>query len=331
MYKQILVPIDESHFSMQMIEHSIQFASIHSAKISFLYLSPDENNIVTGDAGLLHAMAPDLFAGKYLWQDGYIKAKALGWARTVNQEAVFISDMVSGAVHNAILKKAKEQDADLIIMGSHWRSSLIEKLFGSVTTKVVLHSDIPVLVTPAGPQESSDKTRVIAMFREIHAVWIALFDLLIDELSKEPTTSKVVEKSFDLLEGIAKDLKDVFGLSEFKKLSDLYSPCGATPTIFFDKAYEKLHGALMKWKSIEQEQSQTLISEIVDLRSFVIARVVGENQFLLEIAEENAEMNLWSQIAETMEQDFWSTRRKARQDEIRNLFGELNRFLQNDK
>jgi nucleotide-binding universal stress UspA family protein len=48
--------------------------------------------------------------------------------------------------YEAILQAAKERKCDLIIMASHGRKGVKGLLLGSETQKVLVHSDIPVLV-----------------------------------------------------------------------------------------------------------------------------------------------------------------------------------------
>jgi len=54
-----------------------------------------------------------------------------------------------------IVKQAKAVEADVIVMGAHSRSFIIDALLGSTTNKVVRKSSIPVFVVqvPAGEQE----------------------------------------------------------------------------------------------------------------------------------------------------------------------------------
>jgi len=47
-----------------------------------------------------------------------------------------------------ILEEAKGQDADLIIVGSHGHGLLFDALVGSVSSYILRHSPVPVLVVP---------------------------------------------------------------------------------------------------------------------------------------------------------------------------------------
>jgi nucleotide-binding universal stress UspA family protein len=77
-------------------------------------------------------------AAKYL---GFISdaARSAGVACTA-------AHVVSDDPYEAILQTARERNCDLIIMASHGRRGMKGVLLGSETQKVLVHSDIPVLV-----------------------------------------------------------------------------------------------------------------------------------------------------------------------------------------
>lgn len=54
----------------------------------------------------------------------------------------------SGNPHEQILKVAKDEDVDMIIMGSNKHSGAYRFLIGSVADQVVKNTDIPVLLIP---------------------------------------------------------------------------------------------------------------------------------------------------------------------------------------
>lgn len=55
------------------------------------------------------------------------------------------TSLLPGIPYDEIIKKAEEQSADLIIMGTHGRTGLDHVLFGSTAEKVVRKSAIPVM------------------------------------------------------------------------------------------------------------------------------------------------------------------------------------------
>jgi nucleotide-binding universal stress UspA family protein len=54
----------------------------------------------------------------------------------------------AGIPYNEIVRKAAEENADLIIMSTHGRTGLDHFLLGSVTERVLAHAPCPVLVIP---------------------------------------------------------------------------------------------------------------------------------------------------------------------------------------
>lgn len=77
--------------------------------------------------------------------------KARGYVTDVKKQAeeagvaaeTFIAETEA---YEAIISLAKEQNADIIVMGSHGRTGLKRLLMGSVTEKVISHAPYPVLV-----------------------------------------------------------------------------------------------------------------------------------------------------------------------------------------
>ncbi len=56
---------------------------------------------------------------------------------------------IQGPLTEKVLHQAEEQNADLIVMGSHGHGALYHFLVGSVTAGVVRGAKCPVLVVPA--------------------------------------------------------------------------------------------------------------------------------------------------------------------------------------
>ena len=50
-----------------------------------------------------------------------------------------------GYASDEILKKAREEECDMIVMGTHGRRGIDRLIFGSVAEKVVKNSTVPVL------------------------------------------------------------------------------------------------------------------------------------------------------------------------------------------
>ncbi|MBO4684753.1 MAG: universal stress protein, partial [Desulfovibrio sp.] len=53
--------------------------------------------------------------------------------------------VIVGYASDEILKKASEEECDMIVMGTHGRRGIDRLIFGSVAEKVVKNSTVPVL------------------------------------------------------------------------------------------------------------------------------------------------------------------------------------------
>jgi nucleotide-binding universal stress UspA family protein len=60
-----------------------------------------------------------------------------------------------GDAETEIINAARDEEADLLVLGSHGRSGWRAVVFGSVTESVLRHSELPVFTVPANPSKSS--------------------------------------------------------------------------------------------------------------------------------------------------------------------------------
>jgi nucleotide-binding universal stress UspA family protein len=146
MYDRILLPTDGSPTAEQASQHAFELANRFDAAL-------DVVSVVNPGA-----LGPDVRAATILDQ---LERSA---QETVDDVVERAGDAgigeVTGAVgegipHRAILEYADDQDADLIVMGTHGRSGLQRYLIGSVTEKVVRAADVPVVTVPK-PAENDE-------------------------------------------------------------------------------------------------------------------------------------------------------------------------------
>ncbi|MEE4241919.1 MAG: universal stress protein [Desulfopila sp.] len=72
------------------------------------------------------------------------------------ENAVDAIHVVKGYPHDVILKMAKDNDADLIVMGTLKHSLMGEFMIGSTTRKVMRNTTLPVLVINIPKEESGE-------------------------------------------------------------------------------------------------------------------------------------------------------------------------------
>jgi nucleotide-binding universal stress UspA family protein len=146
MYRHIMIPTDGSELAHRAVVHGLSLAKAVGAKVTVLTVEASFNvyDVPASRVNLMTA-AFDEYA-KHAREhatsilDGIAnEAKAAG----VQFETL---QVIQDHPYEAIVATAKEKGCDLIVMASHGRSGLAAVLLGSVTTKVLTHTTIPVLV-----------------------------------------------------------------------------------------------------------------------------------------------------------------------------------------
>jgi nucleotide-binding universal stress UspA family protein len=143
MYKHILLPTDGSDLSMNAVETGIALAKKVGAKVFGLHVAPPfpalayMTEVVTISASAYEEEAATR-AERYLAEIEE-RAKDAG----VECETHYTFDEHPGKV---ICEMAENHDCDLIVMGSHGRRGIDRLLLGSVTQRVLVGCERPVLV-----------------------------------------------------------------------------------------------------------------------------------------------------------------------------------------
>jgi nucleotide-binding universal stress UspA family protein len=145
MFQHILVPTDGSDFSNKAVSTAARLAHALHAKLLVLHVrSPIESPHHVEGGALSH------LGGKVVMQEieGEERklldaALAIATAEEAEAETAFVDGY---STYDAIVRIAREQHCDLIVMASHGRRGLTSLLLGSETQKVQAHTAIPVLV-----------------------------------------------------------------------------------------------------------------------------------------------------------------------------------------
>ncbi len=149
----ILVPIDFSGISTNVIREAAQLARLTGSRLVLLHVIqppaiPNDFGMVLDDFSMYTQAAERnaerhlaLLAGK-LAKTG-LEVEAL-WA--------------SGYPALCILEQARKQSADYIVVGSHGHTAFYDLLVGSTATGVLRRAGCPVIVVPA-PKKSARRMR----------------------------------------------------------------------------------------------------------------------------------------------------------------------------
>lgn len=150
--KRILVPIDGSSSSFSAADYAIDIAKglhagivlIHAVEIpSSLsdYLSPIGSKPLYIDTETGAPFGKEIKQKVHSWFSK-IEKVAKKENVPVKNEILFLNKSAS----ESILSYAKDNEIDLIVMGSRGRGGFKNLLMGSVSRKVVEHADVPVLI-----------------------------------------------------------------------------------------------------------------------------------------------------------------------------------------
>jgi nucleotide-binding universal stress UspA family protein/hemerythrin-like domain-containing protein len=165
-YHHLLVPIDDSELSVDVVGNAVAFARALSARITFLHAVPDAAaDLLRGDAELLRVTGHDAPEYTRLGKAGELLAKAAAAARALGvpcESRCAVGDRPAQAVIDA----ARSSGCDLIFMASHGHHGKLGMAFASETLTVLMNSGLPVLVSSTG--ELAPRARAIGIIRDEH-------------------------------------------------------------------------------------------------------------------------------------------------------------------
>lgn len=143
MFRNILVPVDGSPLSMAAMRKAMALARESGAKTVALTVTEPFHTF---------SASPDQLEWTREQYDKHVGARAEEILHEVRQEASSLG-VTCDALHTAqddpyeaIVHVARDHGCDLIAMASHGRRGLAAIVLGSVTTKVLTHTQVPVLV-----------------------------------------------------------------------------------------------------------------------------------------------------------------------------------------
>jgi nucleotide-binding universal stress UspA family protein len=161
--KKILYCTQIGPNSAYIYRHAMALAEKFNASITVLHvmeaLTPAQEALINGYIG--PASIHDVVAHEE--QDAAARIKKhlnnfcsrLGNEHSCSMRVEKVLVLESSSPAEEIVKQAGAMGADIIVMGAHAQSSILDALMGSTTQKVIRKSSIPVFVVqvPAGEQE----------------------------------------------------------------------------------------------------------------------------------------------------------------------------------
>jgi nucleotide-binding universal stress UspA family protein len=146
MFKHILLPTDGSKLSDRAVQRGIELAEAIRARITAVHVIPEFR--MMADESFVLPTSIDLKAryekeSKARASKMLEKVSARAKAAGVPYECVVV---IGDTPYEHIIDTAKKRKCDLIMMASHGRRGISALLLGSETSKVLMHSKVPVLV-----------------------------------------------------------------------------------------------------------------------------------------------------------------------------------------
>ncbi|MBI5788409.1 MAG: universal stress protein [Candidatus Schekmanbacteria bacterium] len=140
--KNIMVPVDFSEDSRKALTYGISLAGNYRAKLHIVNIIDDR--IYDDNLFMVYA-EQEIRDNRQKVVQGKLD-EMLTEAKNLHPEVEAINAVQFGIAFVAIIKYARDNDVDLIIMGSHGHTGIAHVLIGSTTEKVVRKAPCPVLV-----------------------------------------------------------------------------------------------------------------------------------------------------------------------------------------
>ena len=143
-FKRIIVPIDFSDCSRKALEYAIATAGAHKSRLTILHVY--EESFIEP---YVNAANSEEEAGEIMKEIERVnETKYDEFLKTIDLRGVeYDKLLIKGIPETEIVETATEQQADLVVMGTHGRAGLKHILIGSTAEEVVrtVHCDIIIL------------------------------------------------------------------------------------------------------------------------------------------------------------------------------------------
>jgi nucleotide-binding universal stress UspA family protein len=166
-FQRILVGLDESELGQQVFEQALDLAKVYQAQLHFLHVLQNPGPSMSGSgamSGFSDMGAYPLFSDPSFWETQVRSQKehAKHWLERYGAQAREAGVTAGwscqvGEAGPVVCEVAKQNQADLILIGRRGLNGLAEALMGSVSNYAMHHAPCSVLVvqTSAKPSAAS--------------------------------------------------------------------------------------------------------------------------------------------------------------------------------
>jgi nucleotide-binding universal stress UspA family protein len=143
MFRHILLATDGSSASEHAAQLAVELARVHGARLTALYVVDPYPYLGVGETNPLGFQA---YMSAALEHGAAAHTKVMGLCEKEPRVPCQPRLAENVAAATGIVQSAGQVEADLIVVGSHGRTGVVRLMLGSVASKVVAESPIPVLV-----------------------------------------------------------------------------------------------------------------------------------------------------------------------------------------
>ncbi len=146
--KKILVGIDFSEHSNTAVQYAAEFARQFDAEVIGCYVAPDEGMLAMLHPGSENYLPPQVTEVQL--EESQKSCEELLAKSNIPRYRAIIE---RGEAFVALVQVARDEDVDLVIVGTHGRGALAHMLLGSTAERVVRKASCPVLTVRHGEHD----------------------------------------------------------------------------------------------------------------------------------------------------------------------------------
>jgi nucleotide-binding universal stress UspA family protein/hemerythrin-like domain-containing protein len=203
LYRHLLVPIDDTDLSVEVVGNAVALARPLGARITFFHAVEDHAGSLLGETEAVRLASPREYDYAVVGRARELLAKAEAAAHAFGVPCESLH-----AVHDrpaqAIVEAARSTAADLIFMASHGGRGRLGMAFASETLGVLMNAGLPVLVAAA--REPSKPAHAIGIIRDEHRSLAAVLHAWMHALARAREERRIVDPV--LMRAILRYLRD---------------------------------------------------------------------------------------------------------------------------
>lgn len=146
MYKHILIATDGSELATRGLEHGLALAGPLGAKVTVVTVVVPLETRMVQSALAAGAYNPTVRYDEALKEELKSRLAGINEMASAHGVAVNVLHEIDEAPAEAIIRVAKREGCDLIVLSSHGYRGVRRLLLGSQTSEVLALSEVPVLV-----------------------------------------------------------------------------------------------------------------------------------------------------------------------------------------